>query len=140
MKKILNSNILVPLFLLLIFAFAAFMAPHNMALKRSKFISLKGEITEEMLMHEHYSCCLAKPCTSCIATSYHGEGASCSCLDDVMNGRHPCGECIGGILAGRGNPLIAEYFAEAISEKTGHKEAIMQIIEEKYNISVSKQV
>ena len=36
-----------------------------------------------------------------------------------MNGKHPCGECIGEIMEGKGNALIAEYFATAIAEEVG---------------------
>ena len=55
-------------------------------------------------------------------------------------GKHPCGECIGEILEGHGNPLISEYFARAIAEKTGQEDAIKRIIAEKYNMPVEEQV
>ncbi|MFQ5531866.1 MAG: hypothetical protein ACE5ES_04585 [Candidatus Nanoarchaeia archaeon] len=116
---------------------------HNMAMdeKRNEFISLKQEIRGEMLSNGKYRCCLEKPCVYCIEkTPGHGEGAECSCLEDVVNGVHPCGECIGEILEGHGNPYLAEYFAKAIAEKTGEEEAIKKIIEEKYGISVEEQV
>lgn len=76
------------------------------------------------------------------STPGHGEGATCSCLEDIMNGVHPCGECIGEILEGHGNRLIAKYFATAISEEVGaeHLDTIKQIIASKYNISVEEQI
>jgi hypothetical protein len=100
---------------------------------REEFISMKQDIQGELLSQGKYKCCLEKPCTYCIEkTPGHGEGAECSCLEDVVNGVHPCGECIGEILEGHGNPYLKEYFAEAIAEETGELEAIQRIIDEKY--------
>lgn len=105
------------------------------------FISMKGDIQQGMMAEGHYACCLAKPCTYCIEKSPgHGEGASCHCLDDVMNGRHPCGECIGEILEGHGNPFLAEYFATAIAEETGEIEALRRIVEEKYGVPAGRDI
>jgi len=105
----------------------------NMAKERETLISLKAEIQGEMLQQGKYKCCLEKPCTYCIEkTPGHGEGAECNCLGDLVNGVHPCGECIGEILEGHGNPYLKEYFAPAIAEKTGEQEAIQRIIDEKY--------
>ena len=109
------------------------MAHMSMDEKRDTFISLKGHIQGDLMPHGNYRCCLEKPCTYCIEkTPGHGEGAICDCLSDVVNGVHPCGECIGEILEGHGNPYLKEYFAEAIAEKTGQKDAIQKIIDEKY--------
>ncbi len=108
---------------------------------RENMISLKNSIHGNLLDNGGYKCCLEKPCTYCIEkTPGHGDGATCSCIKDVISGKHPCMECIGGILEGHGNPYLSEYFAEAISEKTGEKEAIMRIIEEKYGIAIGDQV
>lgn len=105
----------------------------TMDMKRAEFISLKNEIIGEQLLNGDYRCCLEKPCTYCIEkTPGHGEGAICDCLSDIINGIHPCGECIGEILEGHGNPYLAEYFPAAIAEKTGELEAIKRIIAEKY--------
>lgn len=105
----------------------------NMDEMREHFVSLKSDIQGDMLNDGKYRCCLKKPCTYCIEkTPGHGEGAECDCLSDVVNGVHPCGECIGEILEGHGNPYLKEYFAEAIAEKTGELEAIQRIIDEKY--------
>lgn len=59
-----------------------------------------------------------------------------------MNGVHPCGECIGEILEGHGNPYLAEYFARAIAEKVGeqHIGTLREIISEKYGIAVEDQL
>lgn len=108
---------------------------------RDHFMSLRADIQEEERQSLHYRCCTEVPCIYCIEkTPGHGEGAACDCLADVMNGRHPCGECIGEILEGHGNPLVAEYFAKAIAEETGEEEAIRRIIEDKYGIPVEDQV
>jgi len=103
--------------------------------KSGLFNTMREGMTMELMHEGHYRCCLDKPCVYCL--SKHGE---CDCLADIMNGVHPCGECIGEILEGHGNPLIAKYFATAIAEKTGHLDAIQQIISEKYDISVEEQV
>ena len=109
--------------------------PMSMDEKRDEFILQKQEIQEELLSHGNYACCLEKPCTYCIEKSpKHGEGASCTCLEDIVNGVHPCGECIGEILEGHGNPYLKEYFPEAIAEEVGmqHLSTIEQIIGDKY--------
>jgi len=108
---------------------------HTMSMdeKRNEFISMKEDIHGEMLQGGQYKCCLEKPCTYCIEKSPgHGEGAECNCLADLVNGVHPCGECIGEILEGHGNRYLKEYFAVAIAEKTGELDAIQRIIDEKY--------
>lgn len=114
----------------------------DMEHKRESFISLKEDIQEEMRMQHNYRCCLEKPCTYCIEKSPgHGEGAICNCLEDIVNGVHPCGECIGEILEGHGNPYLAKYFAVAIAEKVGeeHLDTLRQIIEQKYDVPVEEQ-
>ena len=96
----------------------------------------------ELLDDREYKCCLEKPCTYCIEkTPGHGEGASCNCLKDVVEGVHPCGECIGEILEGHGNPNLAKYFANAIAEKVGdgHMQTLKKIIEEKYDVALDEQ-
>jgi len=126
---------------LIIGVFAPILFPHNMESMRDKFIDLKEDIRYDQMMNGKYKCCLEKPCTYCIEkTPGHGEGASCNCLADIMNGRHPCGECIGEILEGHGNPLLSEYFATAIANETGHIDAIKEIISEKYDLPVEDQL
>jgi len=121
-----------------------FYNPHrnmNMDMKREHFISLKQDIQGNLLPAGKYRCCLEKPCMYCIEkTSGHGEGAECSCMEDIINGVHPCGECIGEILEGHGNSFLAKYFARAIAEKTGNIEAIREIISEKYGIPAEEQL
>ncbi len=110
---------------------------------RDTHMAVSASIKGTLLAEGEYACCLEKPCTYCIAkTPGHGEGASCHCLDDVMNGVHPCGECIGEILEGHGNPFLAEYFATAIAEKVGlqHLDSLKAIISDIYDISVDEQV
>lgn len=127
---------------LLLYSLIPLMTRHTMTMneKRESFISLRDEIQHDLLPQGNYRCCLEKPCTYCIEkTPGHGEGAACDCLSDVVNGEHPCGECIGEILEGHGNPYLSEYFAKAIAEETGEKEAIQRIIEDKYGIPISEQ-
>ncbi len=110
--------------------------------KRDHFVSLKNNMQLELVEDREYKCCLMKPCTYCIEkTPGHGEGASCNCLKDIVEGVHPCGECIGEILEGHGNPNLAKYFANAIAEKVGeeHIQTLKEIIEEKYDVPIDEQ-
>ncbi len=114
----------------------------NMSEHRDTFISEKKAIIEYLLMNGKYRCCLEKPCVYCIEKSPgHGEGATCNCLEDIVNGENPCGECIGEIMEGNGNPYLAEYFALAIAEKVGmeYLDTLRQIMLDKYGIAVEKQ-
>ena len=111
--------------------------------KRVEFVSQKEAIIEELIAQGKYSCCLENPCTSCIEESPdHGEGATCSCLEDVVGRRHPCAGCMGGILKGQGNPYLAEYFASALADEIGeqHLDTLKQIISEKYTILIKEQL
>lgn len=108
--------------------------PHSMEKKRADFVSLNEDIKKDLLSKGKYKCCIEKLCTYCLVKE--GE---CNCLEDLVNGKHPCGECIGEILEGHGNSYLAEYFAVAIAEKTGELEAIKRIISEKYGISIGEQ-
>lgn len=118
-------------------------AEKNVEKKRLEFISEKEAIIAEMKEQGLYRCCLEKPCTYCIEnTPKHGEGAACTCANDVLNGVHPCGECIGEILEGHGDPNLVKYFAQSIAEEVGvqHLNPLKQIISEKYNITIEEQV
>jgi len=111
--------------------------------KAHEMLGEKEELIGELMGAGMYRCCLEKPCAYCLEKSpKHGEGASCSCLDDIMNGVHPCGECIGEIIEGHGNKFLAKYFAKAISEEVGERYllSIKQIISEKYNVSIKDQI
>jgi len=110
---------------------------------REMFVGMKDQMIGEMVADGNYRCCLEKPCVYCIEkTPGHGEGATCNCLEDIVTGVHPCGECIGEILEGHGNRFLAKYFATAIAEEVGeqHLDILKQIILEKYDISIEEQV
>ncbi len=116
--------------------------PMSIDERRETFISAKHDIMGEMMGQGKYRCCLEKPCMYCIEkTPKHGEGAECSCLEDVVNGVHPCGECIGEIMEGHGNQYLSKYFAKAIAEEVGeqHTDTLKQIMQEKYGIPVDEQ-
>jgi len=109
---------------------------------RDDFLAYRAAMIMEMIEHGEYRCCLESPCTYCIEkTPGHGEGATCDCLADIVEGKHPCGECIGEILEGHGNQYLAEYFAVAIAEEVGeqHVDTLRAIISEKYDIAIEKQ-
>ncbi len=127
--------------LLIAAAIAAFQPwldrPASIETKRAMLVALERDIQAELYSKTSYRCCLAKPCSQCVAMSpEHGEGARCDCLQDVVTGKTPCSECTGGILTGGGNPLLAEYFAESIAAGVGreHKAALMKIIERRYRM------
>lgn len=103
--------------------------------QRNDFIALADNIKAEMAKQGKYNCCLEKPCTYCIEkTPGHGEGAACECMDDILAGRHPCGECIGEILEGHGEPELKPYYAKAIAHKVGsqHEAHLQEIIDDMY--------
>lgn len=111
--------------------------------KRLEFISEKNVIIAEMQEKGMYRCCLEKACTYCIEkTPGHGEGAACTCAQDILDGKHPCGECIGEIMEGHGEIELAPYFAKAIAHKVGdqHLDHLKGIIADMYEISVEEQV
>lgn len=143
-KQPLIGIVVIVVIVLLVGVFRVIPLPvmaHDMDMEREDFISQKSNIITSLLSQGKYKCCLEKPCTYCIEKSPgHGEGATCNCLEDVVTGVHPCGECIGEILEGHGNKYLARYFARAIAEKTGHEDAIKQIISEKYDLPVEDQI
>jgi len=98
----------------------------------------RDDLFQELLSEGKYRCCLEKPCSYCLKE----DGEGCDCLEDVMNGKHPCGECMGEILEGKGNRFIAKYFATAIADEVGedHMSELKQIISEKYNIGIDEQI
>ena len=98
---------------------------------------------KNLLATGRYKCCLTKPCSYCFSDPDHQDKELvCDCLEDIINGKHPCGECIGEILEGNGNPLISEYFATAIAEEVGsdYLPTLKQIIADKYGVSIDQQL
>ncbi len=113
----------------------------NMGEHRADLLAHRDDMVKEMLNSGNYRCCLMKPCSYCIEkTPGHGLGATCDCLKDIVEGRHPCGECIGEILEGHGNKYLAEYFPAAIAEEIGvqYLDTLRQIISEKYDVPIEK--
>ncbi|MBS1269591.1 MAG: hypothetical protein MAG794_00542 [Gammaproteobacteria bacterium] len=128
-------------------AFGAFRSLHEMVMpmeqQREMVVAMKGHMHGELLPVRAYRCCLDKPCSKCLEkTPGHGIGATCDCLADIMNGKHPCGECIGEIMEGHGNPLISEYFAAAIAEEVGerYKPMLMEFVAERYGMPIERQL
>lgn len=114
----------------------AALAKQNVASQRKAWIALADNIRGQMAREGKYNCCLEKPCWYCIYKDpKHGEGAACDCRNDVLNGRHPCGECIGEILEGNGLPELKQYYAKAIAEEVGqeHLAHLEDIISDVYS-------
>ncbi len=115
----------------------------NMDEMREDFIEMKDDMISEMIHDGDYACCLETPCTYCIEkTPGHGEGATCNCLEDVVEGRHPCGECIGEIMEGHGNGFLSKFFARSIAEEMGEQyhEVLKEMMFDKYSVSVEDQL
>ena len=113
--------------------------------QRTAWIDIADSIRGKLASEGKYNCCLEEPCWYCIQkTPGHGEGAECRCLQDIMNGEHPCGECIGEILEGHGlkDKEIVKLYAKAIAHKVGaqHTDHLKTIIASMYNITVEEQV
>ena len=104
--------------------------------QRSAWIEIASSIRGGLAIEGKYDCCLVSPCWYCIQkTPGHGEGAECSCRQDILAGRHPCGECIGEILEGHGLVELKPYYAKAIAHKVGieHEAHLQEIINDMYS-------
>ncbi len=117
----------------------------NIDEQRGAWIDIADNIRGKLALEGKYNCCLEKPCWYCIQkTPGHGEGATCECMNDIMNGEHPCGECIGEILEGNGekDPELVKRYATAIAHKVGieHTDHLKTIIEDMYGMPVAEQV
>lgn len=113
----------------------AMITKQNVASQREAWISLADNIRGQMAREGMYNCCLVKPCWYCIYKDpKHGEGAACDCRNDILNGEHPCGECIGEILEGHGLAELKPYYAKAIAHKVGaqHEGHLQEIIDDMY--------
>lgn len=105
--------------------------------QRDAWIEVANSIRGTLAMEGKYDCCLEKPCWYCIQkTPGHGEGAECTCRQDILNGLHPCGECIGEILEGHGLAELKPYYAKAIAHKVGigHESHLQEIIDDMYPV------
>ena len=103
--------------------------------QRESWMAIADNIRGELAMNGKYDCCLEEPCWYCIQkTPGHGEGAECTCRQDILNGEHPCGECIGEILEGHGLVELKPYYAKAIAHKVGsqHEGHLQAIIDDMY--------
>ena len=73
-----------------------------------------GRLKADLAAGGEYDCCLLKPCSYCLY-----EEGECECRRDILEGRPPCGECIGEILEGKGLPELKPFFAKAIAGELG---------------------
>lgn len=107
----------------------------SIADQRTSWMSIADNVRGQLAMEGKYDCCLEAPCWYCIQkTPGHGEGAECTCRQDILNGLHPCGECIGEILEGHGLAELKPYYAKAIAHKVGaqHEAHLQDIINDMY--------
>lgn len=97
--------------------------------QRDAWIEIANSIRGMLAVEGKYDCCLIKPCFYCI------EEGECTCRQDILNGEHPCGECIGEILEGNGLAELKPYYAKAIAHKVGeqHLEHLQEIINDMYS-------
>lgn len=151
--KIISAGIAGLLVIPLIIGFTSMQSQQDMSMKHSamknttEYNKEVGTEIEEgianLIAEGRYKCCLEKPCSYCFAKQdKHDKELVCDCLEDIMNGKHPCGECIGEILEGEGHPLIAEYFATSLAEEIGegYLEILQTIMFEKYGMPVTQQL
>lgn len=134
-----KTNLILGLALLLVAGFLIGYAVKSPApaqeATRENWMAMADEIRGKLAREGRYDCCLIKPCWYCIQkTPGHGEGADCACRQDILNGEHPCGECIGEILEGHGLPELKPYYAPAIAHKVGeqHLAHLESIINDMY--------
>ena len=100
----------------------------GVAKEREAWMEIADNIRAKLAMEGKYDCCLIKPCSYCI------EEGECTCRQDILNGEHPCGECIGEILEGQGLAELKPYYAKAIAHKVGaeHESHLQEIIDDIY--------
>lgn len=91
---------------------------------RSEWIVEANTIRESV----KYECALEEDCLYCIQKSpKHGEGAQCTCKEDLKTGEEICGACLGEWIEGHGEsaywhefknvyPKIAEFVIEKYQE------------------------
>jgi len=114
----------------------AMIKKQSIAEQRENWMDIADNIRGKLAMSGKFDCCLVKPCWYCIQkTPEHGEGAECTCRQDILDGLHPCGECIGEILEGHGLAELKSYYAKAIAHKVGvqHEEHLQDIINDMYS-------
>ncbi len=135
-KSKLHGAVTLALGVFVIFSLVASISPFG-ASGKGDIAAMSNSIKKDLIASDKYKCCLKGPCTYCLMD--HGK---CDCLEDIMKGKAPCGECIGEILEGEGNPLLAEYFANALAEELGeeNKAMLKNIIAKKYGIPEEKQL
>ncbi|RME78632.1 hypothetical protein D6774_00485 [Candidatus Woesearchaeota archaeon] len=133
--KLTNGLIVAGVLWITLFALPQYAPSKSVPHQQEQLEHLQNSLHATLIPAGKYRCCLEKPCSYCLS-----DVEGCSCLDDVMNAKAPCVECVGEILKGEGNKFLAPYFAVAIAEKTGELEAMQHIIEEKYGIEVQDQI
>ena len=103
------------------------------ASKQRYILEKQEELKLSLIEQGRYKCCLEKPCSYCL--EHTDKQMVCDCLEDVMEGKAPCGECLGEILEGEGNHLIKEYFSASLADELGEENKAMldSIIEKKYS-------
>ena len=70
---------------------------------------------QKLAKEGRYRCCLAEPCLYCYARfGNRPQGEVCDCLDEVVAGELPCGECLGEIIEGEGNRYLKDYFPSVV--------------------------
>lgn len=132
MKTYIITASLILLFVLFIATDASYQLKTTKE-KQAYILEKQEQLKRELIKQGRYKCCIKNPCTYCL--EHLDEEVVCDCLDDIVNGKPPCGECIGEILEGEGNPLVKEYFAKSITKEVGeqHSETMKNIIKEKYS-------
>ncbi len=102
---------------------------------------LKDRQIASLIDADRYKCCLEEPCGYCLFKNKGQDGLVCDCLKDVMEGEAPCGECVGEILEGEGNPLLAAYFSKALIEEFGeaNRQLIDSLVNQRYPNHIKTQ-
>jgi len=94
------------------------------------------EMKGQLILEGEYRCCIEDPCNYCLL-----NWGTCDCLDEVVNGEGPCGECIGEILEGEGNRFLAPYFAMSLADEIGveYFPELKRMISKHYDINIDDQ-
>ncbi len=135
-KKIVKNKTFVGIISSLFILTVAVVNIHNIAARYPNLLSIPQEkAILELIKQGKYRCCLEKPCRYCFYKNNPDEnGRLCNCLDEVVAGEAPCGECLGEILEGEGNHLLKEYFPNSLADELGKENLpfIKRLLQKKY--------
>ncbi len=112
-----SAVILLSIAALLYFVSCADMPREENLTTEQKIERIKEDLPDikmELAMEGKYSCCTKEGCNQCIITY-----GSCSCYENIKEGKPVCGECYAGWQMGEG--VATEFTKEQVKLDTEHR-------------------